>query len=247
MANNNVVAGELYASITGQLFEIGRQLRQKNGYPFNPEILRVHLQKVIEGKFFDPLRRQLPVEPILTTHKFQISGYKGYLTMRLYEDGALGGIFISVDTLGLMATGFLDSIASSVSIGLQYGVPLKVLVEKLGKARYEPNGFTSNPEIPIAKSIISYIFLLLGKEFIDKEKNGFQNLKDIPVTSRSISPPPINRKDGPVFVESENKLLDESKKHEEVESPPCHECGSLMVRRKNGGYECLRCGATSNE
>jgi ribonucleoside-diphosphate reductase alpha chain len=242
MANNNVVAGELYTSITGQLFEIGRQLRQKNGYPFNPEILRVHLQKAIEGKFFDPLRRELPVEYVSITHKFQISGYKGYLTMKLYEDETLGGIFISVDTLGPMAAGLLDSLASSVSIGLQYGVPLKVLVEKLSKARYEPSGFTGNSDIPIAKSIISYIFLWLRKEFIDKEKNGFQNLKDIPVTSRTIPPEPINRKSGIVFAESEKKLPDELKKREEMESPPCHECGSLMVRRKGGGYECLRCG-----
>ncbi len=92
------------------------------------------------------------------THKFSIGGHEGYLTVGLYDDGKPGEIFITMAKEGSVVSGLMDSFATSVSIMLQYGVPLKVLINKFSHARFEPSGFTTNPEIPVAKSIMDYIF-----------------------------------------------------------------------------------------
>jgi ribonucleoside-diphosphate reductase alpha chain len=103
------------------------------------------------------LRRRLPDERHSITHKFEISGLKGYITVGLYEDGQPGEIFISMQKIGSTMRGILDALAVSLSWNLQYGVPLEELVRKFTHVRFEPSGMTSNREIPIAKSIIDYI------------------------------------------------------------------------------------------
>ncbi|MEN9558442.1 MAG: hypothetical protein RL141_811 [Candidatus Parcubacteria bacterium] len=112
-------------------------------------------------------RRRLPDERQAITHKFEIGAYSGFITVGLYEDGAPGEIFITMSKEGSTLAGLLDALATSVSIGLQYGVPLKTLVDKFSHVRFEPSGFTSNPNIRMAKSVVDYMFRWLGQRFPD--------------------------------------------------------------------------------
>ena len=112
-----------------------------------------------------PKRVRLPDERQAITHKFSIGGHEGYLTVGLYPNGKPGEMFISMAKEGSVVSGLMDSFATSVSIMLQYGVPLKVLINKFSHARFEPSGFTSNSEIPIAKSVMDYIFRWMDLKF----------------------------------------------------------------------------------
>ena len=117
-----------------------------------------------------PLRHRLPAERQAITHKFQIGGHEGYITIGLYEDGSPGELFIRMAKEGSTISGLMDCFATSVSIALQYGVPLEVLIKKFTHTRFEPSGFTKNPKIPRAKSIMDYIFRYLAYKFLDAEK-----------------------------------------------------------------------------
>ena len=103
-------------------------------------------------------RRRLPVERTAITHRFDIGGQEGYLTVGLYEDGQPGEIFLKMAKEGSTVSGLVDTFATTVSVALQYGVPLRDLVNKFAHVRFEPSGFTGNAEIPIAKSIVDYVF-----------------------------------------------------------------------------------------
>ena len=116
-----------------------------------------------------PHRRRLPAERSAVTHKFDIAGHEGYITVGLYADGQPGEIFLKMAKEGSTVSGLMDSFATSVSLALQYGVPLPSLVNKFAHVRFEPSGFTGNQEIPIAKSIIDYIFRWLGSRFLSPE------------------------------------------------------------------------------
>ena len=116
-----------------------------------------------------PRRRRLADERKAITHKFHIGPCEGYLTVGLYEDGQPGEIFITLTKEGSAIAGLVDSFATAISIGLQYGVPLKVLCNKYVQARYEPSGPTQNPNIPQAKSIVDYIFRWLALKFLTPE------------------------------------------------------------------------------
>ena len=109
-----------------------------------------------------PHRRRLPNERTAITHKFEISGHEGYITVGLYPDGQPGEIFLKMAKEGSTVSGLMDTLATSVSLALQYGVPLKDLVNKFAHVRFEPSGFTGNTEIPIAKSIVDYVFRWVG-------------------------------------------------------------------------------------
>ena len=109
-----------------------------------------------------PHRRRLPNERTAVTHKFEISGHEGYITVGLYPDGQPGEIFLKMAKEGSTVSGLMDTLATSVSLALQYGVPLKDVVNKFAHVRFEPSGFTGNSEIPIAKSLVDYIFRWLG-------------------------------------------------------------------------------------
>ena len=124
-----------------------------------------------------PHRRRLPAERSAVTHKFDIAGHEGYITVGLYPDGQPGEIFLKMAKEGSTVSGLMDTFATSVSLALQYGVPLKDLVNKFAHVRFEPSGFTGNQEIPIAKSIVDYIFRWLGSRFLspdDKANLGLQ-------------------------------------------------------------------------
>jgi ribonucleoside-diphosphate reductase alpha chain len=114
-------------------------------------------------------RRKLPDERRSVTHKFSIGGHEGYIIVGIYAEGAPGEIFIKMAKEGSTLSGFMDGLALSISIGLQYGVPLKALVDKLTNTRFEPSGFTENPSIRYASSVSDYIARWLGGKFLSAE------------------------------------------------------------------------------
>ena len=116
-----------------------------------------------------PVRRKLPDERQALTHKFDIAGHEGYITVGLYEDGQPGEIFLVMAKEGSTISGFADAFAQAISYALQYGVPLQVLVDKFSHARFEPSGMTQNPEIRFAKSIVDYVFRWMAAKFLSPE------------------------------------------------------------------------------
>ena len=174
------------------------------------------------------------------THKFSIAGHEGYITVGLYEDGKPGEIFLVMAKEGSVVSGLMDSFATAISMALQYGVPLKVLVQKFSHARFEPSGFTNNPNIPIAKSIVDYIFRWLASKFLSREEQRrigvvLREEEEASGTEAGLgNPTPGDR------MESNVKVAFQVQE----DSPPCPDCGSIMVR--NGScYKCLECGTTS--
>src|SRR6202011_3772775 len=121
--------------------------------------------QTVEKIVYRPVRRRLPDERRSITHKFSIGGHEGYITAGMYDDGMPGEIFIAMAKEGSTISGLMDSFATAISFNLQYGVPLKFLVDKFSHVRFEPSGFTGNPQIPYAKSIMDYIFRWLGARF----------------------------------------------------------------------------------
>src|SRR4051812_33002362 len=140
-----------------------------------------------------PYRRRLPDERRAVTHKFQIAGHEGYITVGLYPDGQPGEIFLKMAKEGSTVSGLMDTLATMTSISLQYGVPLRDLVNKFSHMRFEPAGFTGNSEIPIAKSIVDYVFRWLGSRFLSKDDRdalGIINRDD--AASAAVAEPPAS-------------------------------------------------------
>jgi ribonucleoside-diphosphate reductase alpha chain len=133
--------------------------------------------KKSEGFF--PIRRRLPDERKALTHKFNVAGLEGYLTVGLFEDGSPGEIFMVVAKEGSTLSGVMDAFATSISIALQYGVPLSTLVRKFTYMRFEPAGFTQNKDIPSAQSIVDYVFRWLAIKFLSAEECRALGLKVI--------------------------------------------------------------------
>ncbi len=174
-------------------------------------------------------RRRLPDERQAITHKFSVGGHEGYITVGLYEDGTPGEIFITMAKQGSTISGLMDSIATGTSIALQYGVPLATLVKKFSHTRFEPAGFTNNPEVPIAKSVIDYIFRWLGVKFL--------------ATEQTAAPEPTEQAVVEARTAENLEKSDSLAFQAQEDSPPCPECGSMLVR--NGAcYKCVNCGAS---
>jgi ribonucleoside-diphosphate reductase alpha chain len=193
-----------------------------------------------------PLRRKLPAERQALTHRFEIGGHEGYITVGLYEDGTPGEIFVKMAKEGSTVSGLTDSFAIAVSFALQYGVPLDFLVNKFAHMRFEPQGFTRNPEIPIAKSIVDYIFRWLGSRFLSVEKQ-----TEIGIIRRDgEETEPVPAVEGPANAAQVLMQLGlepvspTSTFQNQADAPSCSECGSLMVR-SGSCYKCHNCGATS--
>jgi len=184
---------------------------------------------------YKPVRRRLPDERRAMTHKFSIAGHEGYVTVGLYEDGSPGELFIVMAKEGSTISGLLDSFATSTSLALQYGVPLSALVNKFTHTRYEPSGYTNNPDIRIAKSVSDYIFRWLSLKFLDE--GGAAELAPVPAETAKETTPP--KRAEPARAEAGQVTF-----QVELDSPPCHNCGSIMVR--NGAcHKCANCGETS--
>jgi len=182
---------------------------------------------VTEKVVYRPVRRKLPDERAAITHKFSIGGHEGYITVGMYENGDPGEIFITMAKEGSTISGLMDAFATAVSFNLQYGVPLKFLVDKFAHVRFEPSGWTGNQQIPYAKSIMDYIFRWLGARFLSPE---YANTEagDTP-TLRATEPDPQQQLPFSPAV---------------ADAPMCAECGSIMTR--NGScYKCGNCGGTS--
>ncbi len=119
---------------------------------------------------YRPIRRRLPDERSAFTHKFNVAGHEGYLTVGLYDDGQPGELFIRISKEGSTVAGMMEAFAIAVSVALQYGVPLKDLVNKFSHMRFEPAGFTWNQDVPMAKSIVDYIFRYLASKFLSRDE-----------------------------------------------------------------------------
>jgi len=188
------------------------------------------------------MRHKLPDERRAITHKFDIQGHEGYITVGIYEDGTPGEIFLVMSKEGSTISGLMDAFATSISLALQYGVPLEVLVKKFAHTRFEPSGFTKNPEIPIAKSITDYIFRWLASKFLSgtqQEDIGIIRREPIVEIAASSAPAPAPVKPAP----ADSSPIKISFVGQE-DAPACSDCGSIMIR--NGTcYKCLNCGSTS--
>jgi ribonucleoside-diphosphate reductase alpha chain len=186
---------------------------------------------------FHPVRRKLPQDCHSLRHKFDIAGHEGYIHVGLYEDGAPGEIFIKIAKEGSTVAGLMDTIGILVSMALQYGVPLEVLVNKFSHVRFEPSGFTKNPEIPIAKSLIDYIFRFLGSRFLSPEQRSDMGIAG-PETGAADTAASTPEAAG------QRPTVGALGFSPQADAPSCSDCGSIMVR--NGScYKCLNCGATS--
>jgi ribonucleoside-diphosphate reductase alpha chain len=203
-------------------------------------------------------RRRLPDERASITHKFSIGGHEGYMTVGMYEDGTPGELFVVMAKEGSVVSGLMDGFATSVSMALQYGVPLQVLCEKFSHTRYEPSGFTGNADIPIAKSITDYIFRWLALKFLPREDGTIAVLSSprfspgaapaapalpagqLVLEARASTRNGIDAKVGADYVAAETKRAFEG----QSDAPPCPTCGSITVR--NGAcYKCVNCGTTT--
>ncbi len=174
----------------------------------NVERVQTHvIEKIVERIVERPLRRRLPDTRNAVTHKFDIAGHEGYITVGLYEDGMPGEMFITMAKEGSTIGGLMDTIATLVSVALQYGVPTESLVRKFEHVRFEPNGMTRNPEIPMAKSLTDYIFRWMAMEFIP----GYR-AANAPARSQRSAPtaPPVARTSSPTPAEPESNGSDES-------------------------------------
>jgi ribonucleoside-diphosphate reductase alpha chain len=230
----------------------------------------VRMQRRDPGNGHKPLRRRLPDERKSITHKFSIAGHEGYITVGLYDDGRPGELFIRMAKGGTVVAGLLDAFATTTAIALQYGVPLRVLCAKFVHLRFEPSGFTTNPNIRIAKSIMDYIFRWLALKFLSVEDqvtlgvnveaatlgdrgqddmNANASPSEINGNGHAAEAAPPARPTAPmatIGVPTEaggNEALT-STFSSSADAPVCDTCGSLMVR--NGAcYKCLNCGSTS--
>src|SRR5437899_6213726 len=174
------------------------------------------------------VRRGLPDERHSLTHHFSVGGQEGYVTIGLYEDGLPGEMFIRMAKEGSTVSGLMDSFATAVSLALQYGVPLQILCDKFSHTRFEPSGWSGNPKIGYAKSLMDYLFRWIELRFLEGEQGILFELQ---------SPSQPQRETGSV-VKALGQVVGLG------DAPTCQFCGSLMVR--NGScYRCLECGGTS--
>jgi ribonucleoside-diphosphate reductase alpha chain len=192
-------------------------------------------------------RRKLPSERNSITHKFSVGGHEGYITVGMYADGQPGEIFIKMAKEGSTLSGIMDAFALSVSISLQYGVPLRALVDKFVNSRFEPSGYTGNPKIRYAKSVVDYIGRWLGAKFISTDY--FDN--DAPLEQAEpaaiavvASTPEAAAAHAPAASKTAESETTTRPRAAAEDAPYCSECGMLMT--PNGScYKCANCGSTS--
>ena len=224
--------------------------------------------EITEKIVYQPIRKRLPDERPSMTHKFSIAGHEGYLHIGLYPDSRMPGeIFITMAKEGSTISGLMDAFATSISIALQYGVPLADLCKKFSHMRFEPNGFTQNKEIPITKSIMDYIFRYLSLKFMrvpkeeetdsdhsgeEQSTSGYVTRPQAQMQTQLSAPPePVDALVGST-VEAFMEAMEGSRAgksnmatfRNQEDSPACPNCGSITVR-SGACYSCLNCGSTS--
>jgi ribonucleoside-diphosphate reductase alpha chain len=214
-----------------------------------------------------PVRRRLPDERQAITHKFDISGHEGYITVGLFEDGTPGEIFLVMAKEGSTISGFADAFAQAISYALQYGVPLQVLVDKFSHARFEPSGMTANPQVRFAKSIVDYVFRWLATKFLSEDAkyhagvNGVAEPESLAVAGAGVGAGAggagaaggaayaSNGGNGAKGAHGSNGsarvvMSTFAAMRNQEDAPPCTTCGSIMVR-SGACYKCSNCGTTS--
>ena len=200
------------------------------------------------GRSQGPRRRKLPDERHAITHKFDIAGHEGYITVGLYEDGMPGELFIVMAKEGSTISGFADAFAQAISYALQYGVPLQDLVDKFSHVRFEPSGMTKNPDVRFAKSIVDYIFRWMASKFLsqDAQFRAGVNVREDLVTTPEQLPLDVAAAAGAsaTAVISSPKTSSFAAMQNQEDAPPCSTCGSIMVR-SGSCYKCANCGNTS--
>jgi ribonucleoside-diphosphate reductase alpha chain len=200
------------------------------------------------------VRRKLPDERHSLTHKFSVGGHEGYIHVGLYDSGEPGEIFIRMAKEGSTISGLMDSFATAVSLALQHGVPLRLLVDKFSRMRFEPSGFTGNPELPRATSVMDYLFRWLGAKFLrsESESEGMEEAKP----AESPAPAALPSSSPVVVIEQIAQTVPTAQVPAKpstpsmygflvrTDAPTCPECGSIMV--PNGScHKCTNCGTTS--
>ncbi len=195
-----------------------------------------------------PARRRLPDERHSITHKFDIAGHEGYITVGLYEDGQPGELFLVMAKEGSTISGFADAFAQAISYALQYGVPLQDLVDKFSHVRFEPSGMTKNPDVRFAKSIVDYIFRWMAAKFLSPEaqfRAGVNNREELVTTPEQL-PLDVAAAAGasPTAVLASKSTSSFAAMQNQEDAPPCSTCGSIMVR-SGSCYKCSNCGTTS--
>lgn len=215
-----------------------------------------------------PLRRRLSDTRTAVTHKFDIAGHEGYLTVGTYDDGRPGELFITMAKEGSTIGGLMDSIGTLTSLALQYGVPLEALVKKFAHQRFEPSGFTKNPEIRNASSITDYVFRWMAFQFIPGYRENANEVRTqsefaIPGLAEEIKKK-VNRPVPELPLSEDTTVLDAAPGNghkpksmhlklghgrpiltstfvNQGDAPTCPNCGHVAVR--NGAcYKCLNCG-----
>jgi len=207
------------------------------------------------------VRHRLPEERASLTHKFAIAGHEGYITVGLYPNGQPGEIFIKMAKEGSTVSGLMDTFATSISLALQHGVPLKVLCEKFAHTRFEPSGWSGNQKIGFAKSITDYIFRWLHYRFVEPEQGDLfegmlkrNGIADSTASAAALGAAPESAaSSGPQQSLAGGRKLEAGSMHpadalrdivDLGDAPSCHVCGSIMTR--NGScYRCMSCGSTS--
>jgi ribonucleoside-diphosphate reductase alpha chain len=201
------------------------------------------------------MRRKLPDERKAVTHKFDIQGHEGYLTVGLFDDGTPGELFVTMAKEGSTISGLMDAFATQTSYALQFGVPLKFMVDKFSHMRFEPSGFTKNKEIPIAKSIVDYIFRWMASHFLPvEEQDEVGIVRREPAPAEPAKAPADNAK--PPASPTELKVVAHPTTNGNggggvqkiafvnTDAPACPDCGAITVR-SGSCYKCLNCGATT--
>ena len=219
-----------------------------------------------------PMRRRLPETRASITHRFNVAGHEGYLTVGLYEDGMPGELFITMAKEGSTIGGLMDSLGTAVSVALQYGVPIESLVNKFTHQRFEPAGMTMNPDIPFAKSLVDYIFRWMGMQFVPGYREAVapkRPSKDTPTQGRlSDAPsalPRFRADDEPTSMPAPEPIVASSPKRKSssddlsLEVAPSGDVLSVAMRDMQGDapacevcgtitvrngacYKCLNCG-----
>ncbi|HEY5891714.1 MAG TPA: vitamin B12-dependent ribonucleotide reductase, partial [Chthoniobacterales bacterium] len=225
-------------------------------------------------KLNQPSRNRLPDTRVSLTHKFEIAGHEGYITVGLYENGQPGELFIQMAKEGSTIGGLMDTVATLTSLSLQYGVPLESLVKKFAYQRYEPSGFTKNPDIRNATSITDYVFRWLGCQFIPGYKEATSPLKtqpELPMKEiAEMDKRALNRPVSDLSRTAEKEIIDVITKKVNSEGTPsnyktghvthadrvkealgnmfmditCSNCGSTKVIRAGACGVCTDCGTS---
>jgi ribonucleoside-diphosphate reductase alpha chain len=227
--------------------------------PSHLEALKQEVER-LRKEVGQPVRRRMPETRASFTHKFSIAGHEGYFTVGLFEDGQPGELFITMAKEGSTIGGLMDTIATLVSLALQYGVPLQDLVRKFAHQRFEPSGYTANPQIRMAKSVVDYIFRWLGITFIpgyegvDSEALPVNRLKRAGQRATTATTEPALAAVGAASTgnngrETEPDLggvrgLNAAMAHFQSDAPPCQNCGTILVR-SGACYRCPSCGESS--